>query len=260
MRTEKNNIGVQHKGRTYDLGISVVIIIIIWQLVIWLTNVPKFILPSPQLVFSALIDNAALIWAHTVITAIEVMIGLLLGTGLGVATALFLMTSKLARRFLMPMLVLSQTVPVFALAPLLTLWFGYGLLSKILMTILIIYFPVTSTFFDGLRGTPKGYIDLAHTMRASPMRTLMQVRVPAALPSLTSGLRLAAVYAPIGAVIGEWLGSSQGLGYLMLLANGRVKTALMFAALIVLCLFTMLLRALISALCARTNHWAGESN
>ncbi len=248
-----------HNSRAYDLAISVIIIVIAWQLVIWVTNVPKFILPSPRLVFDALVENSALIWEHTQVTAIEVIIGLLLGTSLGAATALFLMTSKLARRFLMPMLVLSQTVPVFALAPLLTLWFGYGLLSKILMTILIIYFPVTSTFFDGLRSTPNGYLDLAHTLRASPLRTLMQVRVPAALPSLTSGLRLAAVYAPIGAVIGEWVGSSQGLGYLMLLANGRVKTDLMFAALIVLCAFTMLLRASISTACNRINDWAGES-
>ncbi len=249
----------QYKGHAYDLVISVVIIIIIWQVVIWLTNVPKFILPSPQLVFHALINNNALIGKHTLVTAQEVIIGLILGTSLGAATALFLMTSKLARRFLMPLLVLSQAVPVFALAPLLTLWFGYGLLSKILMTVLIIYFPVTSTFFDGLRNTPKGYINLAQTMGTSPMRSLMQVRVPAALPSLTSGLRLAAVYAPIGAVIGEWVGSSQGLGYLMLLANGRVKTDLMFAALIVLCLFTMMLRALINILCNRISHWSGES-
>ena len=224
-----------------------------------MTDVPAFILPSPQKVLTALVDNRILILEHTLVTATEVIIGLLLGVLLGAATALFLMVSKSAHRFLMPLLVLSQAIPVFALAPLLTLWFGYGLLSKILMTLLIIYFPVTSTFYDGLRNTPQGYLNLAHTMRASSLSVLMKVRVPAALPSLISGLRLAAVYAPIGAVIGEWVGSSQGLGYLMLLANGRVKTDLMFAALIVLCLFTLLLRVLINTSCERANRWSGSA-
>jgi len=102
------------------------------------------------------------------------------------------------------------------------------------MAVLIIYFPITSAFFDGLMRTPSGYLDLATTMGASRWAVLWKIRVPAALPALGSGLRLAAVYAPIGAVIGEWVGASQGLGYLMLLANGRAKTDLMFAALLTL--------------------------
>jgi putative hydroxymethylpyrimidine transport system permease protein len=159
----------------------------------------------------------------------------------------------------MPILVLSQTVLVFALAPILILWIGYGLGSKIAMTILIIYFPVTSTFFDGLRATPAGFLDLAQSMQATSLRTLFHVRVPAALPALSSGLRLAAVYAPIGAIIGEWVGASQGLGYLMLLANGRVKIDLMFAALITLCLFTILLRIVVGLICLRLERWSGHS-
>ena len=244
--------------RIKDLGISILIIIMIWQVIVWLTGVPTFILPGPMLVAQALVNHAELISEHALVTAAEVLIGLLIGTVLGALTALYLMISNTARRFVMPLLVLSQTVPVFALAPILTLWLGYGLASKIAMTILIIYFPVASTFFDGLRGTPDGFLDLAQSMRATRLRTLMHVRVPAALPSLASGIRLAAVYAPIGAVIGEWVGASQGLGYLMLLANGRVKIDLMFAALIALCGFTILLRAVIGLICNRISHWAGQ--
>jgi putative hydroxymethylpyrimidine transport system permease protein len=240
-----------------DLGVSILLIMVIWQLIVWITDAPPYILPGPVLVGTAMIRYAELIFEHSLVTAAEVLAGLLLGTILGAATALYLMISNTARRFVMPILVLSQTVPVFALAPILTLWMGYGLASKITMTILIIYFPVTSTFFDGLRGTPTGYLDLAHSMRATRMRNLFHVRVPAALPSLASGIRLAAVYAPIGAVIGEWVGASQGLGYLMLLASGRVKIDLMFAALIALCGFTILLRAVIGVLCNKINHWAG---
>ena len=237
-----------------DLLISVAMILLVWQTIVWVTGVPRYILPGPVSVFRALVDNASLISEHAFVTITEVIIGLLLGSFLGAMTALLLMASQKAQRFLMPALVLSQTVPVFALAPLLTLWLGYGLSSKIAMAILIIYFPVTSTFFDGLRNTPQGYLDLASSMRASSLRTLFLVRVPAAVPALASGIRLAAVYAPIGAVIGEWVGASQGLGYLMLLANGRVKIDLMFAALITLCVFTMLLRVIIGIACQRLSQ------
>ncbi len=242
-----------------NLLISVSLIIVVWQFIVWFTGVPPYILPGPLRVFNSFVDNYALIGEHAWITALEVLVGLCLGTSLGIVTALHIMMSKTAQRLLMPVLVLSQTIPVFALAPLLTLWLGYGLSSKIAMTLLIIYFPVTSTFLDGLRATPSAYLDLTQTMRATPLNTLIRVRVPAALPALASGIRLAAVYAPIGAVIGEWVGASQGLGYLMLLANGRVKIDLMFAALITLCGFTILLRAVINRGCHAIEQWAGQS-
>ena len=231
-----------HKPSARDLALSIALLILAWQCLVWITDAPTFILPDPLRVAIAFIDNIDLLMEHAAVTASEVLIGLLLGSLLGALTALYLMISPLAQRFLMPALVLTQTIPVFALAPILTLWLGYGLSSKIAMALLIIYFPVTSTFFDGLRNTPQGYLDLARSMRANKWRLLFQVRAPAALPALASGMRLAAVYAPIGAVIGEWVGASQGLGYLMLLANGRVKIDLMFAALIALCLLTILLR------------------
>jgi len=182
-----------------------------------------------------------------------------LGAILGAGTSLYLMVSPTARRLLLPLMVFSQTVPVFALAPLLTLWLGYGIGSKIAMTLLIIYFPVASTFYDGLRNTPDGFLDLAATMNATPLRTLFQIRVPAALPALASGLKLAAVYAPIGAVIGEWVGASRGLGYLMLLANGRVKIDLMFAALFVLAALTILLHTAVSRGGHRLTRWSTGS-
>ena len=208
---------------------------------VWATGVPHFILPSPIRVAEALWSNLELIIEHAGITIAEVIIGLVIGSLLGAVTAIQLMVSPLARRFLLPVLVFSQAVPVFALAPILTLWLGYGLASKIAMAVLIIYFPVASNFFDGLRRTDSGLLDLAQVMGANPSRVLWRLRVPAALPSLGSGLRLAAVYAPIGAVIGEWVGASKGLGYLMLLANGRAKIDLMFASLFVLALFTVFL-------------------
>ncbi len=221
-------------------------LIIIWQLIVSLTDVPRFILPSPYLVGTAFVDNFDLIVEHTLVTLYEILIGLTIGITLGIVTALQFEISPVAKFFLKPVLIFSQAIPVFALAPVLTLWLGYGMISKVTMAVLIIYFPVTSALHDGLTRTPSGFSDLAHVMNSKPNRLLFLIRLPAAMPNLLSGIRLAAVYAPIGAVIGEWVGSSQGLGYLMLLANGRVKTDLMFAALFTLGLLSMSLYGLIS--------------
>ncbi len=247
-------------NRTFKLVAIVAILIGIWQAIVWLSGVPPFILPEPASVVLALFDNHELIAFHAGITSLEVSIGLLAGIVTGAATALLLMRSSLARELLLPLMVFSQAVPVFALAPLLTLWFGYGLGSKIVMTTLIIFFPVAATFYDGLRNTPADLLDLADNYQASDLRKLMLVRVPAALPALASGLRLAAVYAPIGAVIGEWVGASQGLGYLMLLANGRVKTDLMFASLLVLAVLAVALHFLVDRFAVRLQRWSGQSS
>ena len=222
-----------------------------WQALVTLASLPPFILPGPVRVATALWDNAALIAWHAGVTFTEVLAGLVLGSLLGAATALQMAVSPTARKVVRPVLVLTQALPVFALAPILTLWLGYGIWSKILMAVLIIYFPVASSFHDGLMGTPRGWLDLAKSMQATPRQVLWRIRVPAALPSLASGLRLAAVYAPIGAIIGEWVGASQGLGYLMLLANGRAKIDLMFAALAVLAVLTLALHSVVGAGCDR---------
>ncbi len=223
----------------------------VWQAVVSLAGLPPFILPGPARVAAALWENRVLIATNTWVTVAEVLLGLALGAALGAVTAVWLAAAPLARSLVQPTLVFSQAVPVFALAPLLTLWLGYGLAAKVVMAVLIIYFPVTSAFLDGLTTTPQGYLDLARCMGATPRGIMLRVRIPAALPSLASGLRLAAVYAPIGAVIGEWVGASRGLGYLMLLANGRAKTDLMFAALLVLATFTVLLHAVVDAAARR---------
>lgn len=231
--------------RLRNPALATVLALAVWQGVVWLGDMKPFILPGPARVAEALWLNRITIAENAVVTIGEVLAGLALGALLGAATAIQLAASPAARAVVRPILVFTQAVPVFALAPVLTLWFGYGLWSKIAMAVLIIYFPVTSAFYDGLSRTPQGWLDLARTMGASPARIMWRVRVPAAVPSLASGLRLAAVYAPIGAVIGEWVGASKGLGHLMLLANGRAKIDLMFAALLVLALFTVVLHAVV---------------
>ncbi|WP_342071853.1 ABC transporter permease [Yoonia algicola] len=215
--------------------------LLLWQGIVWITGVPPFILPSPMRVGQAAIENRVLIAENALVTATEVFLGLLIGTVLGAVTAIQLASSARLHRLVMPLLIFTQAVPVFALAPILTLWFGYGIASKVVMAVLIIYFPVTSAFYDGLTRVPPDILDMAKTMGGTKRQIMWRIKIPHALPSLGTGLKLAAVYAPIGAVIGEWVGASKGLGYLMLLANGRAKTDLMFASLFTLAIMTLLL-------------------
>lgn len=230
-----------------------------WHLLVLATGAPPYILPSPLRVLAALWSRGDLILENAWITLAEIVLGLILGTALGALAALVLASSALVRRWLLPVLLVSQAVPVFALAPLLVLWLGYGLASKVSMAVLIIFFPVTVALLDGLRRTPPGWLEMAATMDAPPLATLLRIRLPAALPAFASGMRVAASVAPIGAVIGEWVGSSRGLGYLMLHANGRMQTDLMFAALLALCLIAVTLWLLVDRLLRRLVYWQADA-
>jgi putative hydroxymethylpyrimidine transport system permease protein len=233
---------------------------LVWQLVAWLASLPPYILPGPLRVFEAFAPHGPRILSHAGITLLEMVLGLLIGTLMGCVSALVLAYFRPARLWLLPVLVASQAVPVFALAPILVLWFGYGIGSKVAMAALVIYFPVAAASFDGLRRTDPGWLDLARTMGASRWRTLRHLRLPAALPGFASGLRVAAAVAPIGAVVGEWVGSSAGLGYLMLQANGRMQIDVMFAALLVLAVIGVALYFVIDAALRRAMPWLADSD
>lgn len=237
MRGLRNSVGRGVLALGFALGV--------WQAVVWLSGVPHFILPGPLRVGTSIWSNAAVLREHAGFTALNLLWGLAAGIALGVATALNLALSPAARLMLRPMLIFAQAVPVFALAPILTLWLGYGATSKIVIVMLVVYFPITSAFFDGLMRLPAPLADLAQIMGASPARRLFLLQVPHALPALASGLRLSVITAPFAVVIGEWVGSSRGLGHLMLMANGRGQTDLMFAALIVLAAQSLVLFAVV---------------
>lgn len=231
----------------------------LWQAGVWISEAPPYILPGPLSVARVLVDKAGLLAYHAGVTGAEIVLGLLCGTFLGAASAILISTFRPVRRWLMPVLVISQALPVFALAPLLTLWFGYGMASKVAMATLIIFFPVTSAFYDGLRRTVPGWLDLARTMDADRFAVLRVIRLPAALPAFGSGLRVAAAIAPIGAVVGEWVGSSAGLGYLMLNANARMQIGTVFAALAVLAALSLLLYFTVDRGLQRLLRWQPET-
>jgi putative hydroxymethylpyrimidine transport system permease protein len=234
-------------------------LLLLWQAVVWLSGVPPYLLPPPERVARTLLASHALLLDHAGTTLLEILLGLLGGVLIGGGSALAMALLPPVQPWLLPLLVLGQTIPVFALAPLLVLWLGYGLASKVAMAILIIYFPVTAALLDGLRRTEPGWLDLARTMDATRLRTLLRLRLPAALPAFGSGLRIAAAVAPIGAVVGEWVGSSAGLGYLMLHANARLQIDLMFAALIVLMAMALLLYLAVDRGLARLMPWAPQT-
>lgn len=242
--TRKNLTGRQTAGLGMQLmrfGISVAVILGLWQSCVTLFELPPFILPGPLAVFTKLVERFDVLWQHTLVTGSEVILGLMLGLTMGLFFALQMLLFAPLRRWLLPILITSQAIPVFAIAPILMLWLGYGIASKVVMAALIIFFPVTTCCYDGLRHTPHGYLDLAKTMGATRWQLLWRIRLPAALPALASGIRVAVVVAPIGAVIGEWVGSSEGLGYIMLQANARMFVDEMFAALFILAFFSVTL-------------------
>jgi len=242
----------------WRLSVTVLVLLGIWHLIVVIFEMPPFILPPPLLVFEKLLANYSLLFDHALITLSEIVLGLILGICMGLLFALQMLLFKPVRRWLLPVLIASQAIPVFALAPILMLWFGYGMTSKVVMAALIIFFPITTTCFDGLRHTPSGYLDLAQTMGANRWRQLWSIRLPAALPTLASGIRVAVVVAPIGAVVGEWVGSAGGLGYLMLQSNARMQIADMFAALLLLAVFSIALYYLTDSLLKRFIPWHRE--
>ena len=227
----------------------------LWQALVLLTGVPPYILPGPGPVARAIASNLPVLTGHLGTTLAEILLGLALGTALGSSAALAMILSPVLKRWMLPVLVVSQAIPVFALAPILVLWLGYGMASKVGMAVLIIFFPVASSFFSGMRRTDADLLELARIMNARPLKVLTGVIIPSALPSFAAGLRVATAVAPIGAVVGEWVGSSRGLGFYMLHANARMQIDLMFAALTLLAAASLTLYFLVDRLLDRLVFW-----
>ncbi|WP_136806550.1 ABC transporter permease [Desulfosediminicola flagellatus] len=230
-------------------------LLLIWQLVVVISGVPAYILPGPLPVAKALVSHWSALQGHLLTTVIEILAGLFIGALLGTTCALTMILLPLLKRWLLPILVISQAIPVFALAPILVLWFGYGMASKIAMAVLIIFFPVTSSFYYGMQRTQPELLELARIMGAKPIAVLRWIVIPSALPAFGSGVRVATAVAPIGAVVGEWVGSSSGLGFYMLHANARMQIDVMFAALAVLAVVSLGLYFLVDKVVTTLIFW-----
>jgi len=239
----------------FRILVTFTVIIIFWYIICLLFELPPFILPSPDLVAIALVNNFYEILNHSSITLLEILLSLFFGIVLGSFFAVLISLSERLKRWIMPLLLASQSIPVFALAPILVLWFGYGISSKVIIGTIIVFFPIASNFSDALNKIPKEYIHAGQTLGFSKLQIFNLIKLPNALPGLFSGIRVGACFAPIGAVVGEWIGGSQGLGSYMIYSNARLQIDNMFAALIILIVITISLYHLIDLILKKLIWW-----
>lgn len=218
---------------------SLVVFLAAWQAVVFVGGYPPFILPGPLTVAErfvrAWVDGT--MWPHARTTLVEVLLGFAIGAALALVVGVGLARSRLAERLLSPYLVAAQATPILALAPLIALWFGTGLVGKLVITTLIVFFPVAVATMVGIRSVDPRLLEMARSFRASGWQVVTRVEVPAALPAILGGMRVGVTLAVIGAIVGEWAGGDTGLGVLINVARGSLfDIPLMFATLLTLAL------------------------
>jgi len=226
----------------------ILMLLVAWQVLTWLMKVPKWLLPSPWQIVVAGVEARELLGPHTWQTLKETWVGLGLAVTVGLGLALVIDFSSLLRRTVYPLLVASQTVPILALAPLLIIWFGYGILPKVIVVALVCFFPIVVSTADGLRVADPELIALLRAMGANRRQIFLKVRVPGALPSFFSGFKIAITYSVVGAVIGEWVGASRGLGIFMIRSSKSFLTDRVFAAIAVTSLLSIVMFAAVMLL------------
>ncbi len=219
--------------------VSIAIICLLWTVALRIFPIPPYLLPSPLSVMRALHAHWHLILINTGVTIVEMLAGWFIGIIAGCLLALTLQFFQPLRRCILPLLIASQALPVFTVAPLFVIWLGYGIATHVTITALMLFFPVTHAFYDGLQQTPHTLQTYAASCHAKKWRYFWHIRAPAALPAFASGLRIATAIAPMGAIISEWVGASGGLGFLLLSANATLQIDLMFAELLVLVTMTL---------------------
>jgi putative hydroxymethylpyrimidine transport system permease protein len=218
----------------------------VWELVVRAAHVPDYLFPAPSAVASSLADDAGLLGQATLVTLREVVLGFLLAVAVAVVIAVVLHFSAALRRALLPILVLSQTVPTVLLAPILVILLGYGIQPKLVVVAVVCFFPVVVNTVDGLRSADQELVRMMRTLHGGRLAIFRRVELPGALPAIFSGARVAATYAAVGAIFGEWAGSSAGLGFVILQAQPALETARIFAAVLVLSALALALYALVT--------------
>ncbi len=247
-------------AHVYLVPLSLVLAIGLWYLIVFLADFPAFILPTPDQVwarmYTSLLDGSLI--RHSLVTLSEVLAGLALGVLLATVLGYLLAKSEYLDRLLSPYIVASQSVPIVAIAPLLVIWFGPGLLSKVLIGALIVFFPVLVNIVVGLRSVSPDLRDLMRSLQATRWQMLHMLEIPAALPVLLGGLRIGATLSVIGAVVGEYVGADRGLGFLINVGRGQYDTALVFVAVFTLVLMALSLYTAVLWLENRLLVWRGE--
>ncbi len=218
------------------------------EVILRVLDVPTFLVPTPTRVADSFFMNWQLLWTNSLVTLKEVLLGFIVAAAGGFFLAVMIAYVPLLRRLLYPVIVASQTIPKIAIAPLLIVWFGFGLAPKIIVVFLIAFFPVVIASTVGLKSVDENMLHLVRSMGASAFQAFYKVRLVHAVPSIFSGLKIAITLSVVGAIVGEFVGADAGLGYLLLIANGQLDTPLMFAAVVVLSLMGVVLFAVVSSI------------
>jgi ABC-type nitrate/sulfonate/bicarbonate transport system permease component len=234
-------------------------IVLAWELLVRALAIDPIVLPAPSRILSALWDARGVAAGHALATLAETAVGFSVSVVFAILAALAMDSIGWVRRAVYPLLIASQTIPIVAVAPLLVIWFGLGLLPKILVVVLVTFFPVTVALLDGLAGTPRDATSLLQTMGASRSQVLFKLRLPGALPSFFTGLRIAVTYAVIGAIFGEQVGAVNGLGIWIILSKNLFRTDLVFGAILITAVLTLALWLLVGAAEQLTIPWYGEA-
>jgi putative hydroxymethylpyrimidine transport system permease protein len=244
-------------SRKYLSAVALIVALLVaWELIVRLGHVPEYLLPAPTQILADLKTDWVILWPAMLVTLKEVLIGFVIATVAGVGLAVVLHLYGPLRRAVYPILIGSQTIPIVVLAPILVILLGYGILPKLVIVALICFFPIVVNGIDGLRAVDEDFIRMMYTLDATRWGIFRRVEFPGALPSFFSGMRIAATFAAIGAVFGEWSGSNAGLGYVMLEATPNLLTARIFAAILMLTVISLVLFGLVSLLERIAVPWA----
>jgi NitT/TauT family transport system permease protein len=232
------------------LPVGLLSFLALWQAVVWLGDYPAFVLPTPLQVgrkFVILLSNG-LLWRHTQVTLVEIILGFLLGFSLATLLGYWFAKKPLAEQLVSPYIVAMQAMPIVALAPLLVIWFGFGMLSKVLVCALIVFFPILVNTIVGVRSINAEWLELMRALDASPWQTFLKVELPGALPVLFGGLKLGVTLAVVGAVVGEFVGAERGLGALLKISSSLFDTPQLFVALFTLAIVALTLYGAVALL------------
>lgn len=236
------------KKRIFASALTFGGILVIWELAVRLADIPLYIMPAPTDICRALVAERELLLFHSIVTLKETFAGIIIALVLAVILAVLMDRFGLFNMAVYPILVVSQTVPVIVLAPIFIICFGFGMLPKILMVVLMCFFPIVISFADGMRQTDENQVNLVKLFGAGTLKVYTLVKIPSALPGLFSGMKVAATYSITGAVVGEWLASNSGLGYYMLRAKNSFAIDEVFACVAVVILLSLAMNGLVRIL------------
>lgn len=241
-------------------AIFFIIILLIWQIVVDKGAVQRYILPSPTDVISALIEILPSIKVHIFTTLYEAFLGFIIAILFSLVLAILMDNFKIVKKALYPLVIISQTVPIVAIAPLFVIWFGFGIMPKVVVVVLVCFFPIVISLLDGLESVDEDIISLLKTMGASKMQIFKIAKFPASMTSFFSGIKVAATYSIMGAVIGEWLGGSYGLGVYMLRVKHSYNLDKMFAVILIIVVLSIILFKIIDVVQNILMPWQKNNN